>query len=568
MANLYRKTYTRALPDGAEVFTRRGKKLAKWTDGRGRKQTAELARDGEKVILESAVWYARYRDADGVEKRVSTGCRDEQPARQVLADLLSEAEKVRSGILTRGEAQTVGHADRALAEHFADYMDFLKAKTVRGRRVSAAHRYNVGKQLARLARECGFRRIREVSRQQVIRWMNAEADAGSMAPRTVNTHRAALMAFCNWAVKDHRLTSNPLEGLSKADESDVRRERRALAGEEIAALLEAARTRPLCDALTIRRGKRKGQQVAKVSDAERARLARLGRERALIYKTMIYTGLRKGELASLPVSALHLDDESSYVELAGKNAKSGRGATIPLRADLVDDLRGQVADRLTEYRRQTLAEGRGENAEAPPGDMKLFTVPRDFIKIFDRDLVAAGLARVVEIEQTGKTRIDKTDAEGRTIDIHCLRHTFATMLSQAGVAPRMAQELLRHSDIRLTMNTYTHLQLVDTAEAVECLPRVGRPDGRADSQKRTGTDDGVCGAENGAEISAGMQESPVTGRQRMAGHFDRVIEADSPQAPVNKRKRKPSSAKEKGFVKAGERIRTVDVQLGKLAFYH
>jgi len=32
---------------------------------------------------------------------------------------------------------------------------------------------------------------------------------------------------------------------------------------------------------------------------------------------------------------------------------------------------------------------------------------------------------------------------------------------------------MRHSDIRLTMTTYTHLGLVDTAGAVEALPSVG-----------------------------------------------------------------------------------------------
>jgi hypothetical protein len=50
----------------------------------------------------------------------------------------------------------------------------------------------------------------------------------------------------------------------------------------------------------------------------------------------------------------------------------------------------------------------------------------------------------------------------------------ARLTPKAGVAPRMAQELMRHSDIRLTMNTYTHLHLVDTAGAVEALPSINR----------------------------------------------------------------------------------------------
>ena len=39
-----------------------------------------------------------------------------------------------------------------------------------------------------------------------------------------------------------------------------------------------------------------------------------------------------------------------------------------------------------------------------------------------------------------------------------------------GVLPSVAQKLMRHSDIRLTMNTYTHLELADTAGAVASLP--------------------------------------------------------------------------------------------------
>ncbi len=91
--------------------------------------------------------------------------------------------------------------------------------------------------------------------------------------------------------------------------------------------------------------------------------------------------------------------------------------------------------------------------------------------------MAAGLARAVTDAQTGKTRIDKTYADGRTLDVHCLRHTFATLLSKSGVVPRMAQELMRHSDIRLTMNVYTYPQLIDTARGGN-RPHNIRPQGK------------------------------------------------------------------------------------------
>jgi len=55
MATIYRKSYRRALPDEAEVRQRRGKLVARWTDGYGRRRTADMADDGESTIVESPV---------------------------------------------------------------------------------------------------------------------------------------------------------------------------------------------------------------------------------------------------------------------------------------------------------------------------------------------------------------------------------------------------------------------------------------------------------------------------------------------------------------------------------
>ena len=40
---------------------------------------------------------------------------------------------------------------------------------------------------------------------------------------------------------------------------------------------------------------------------------------------------------------------------------------------------------------------------------------------------------------------------------HCLRHTFCTMLYEAGVDPLVAKEIMGHSDIKTTLGIYTHL---------------------------------------------------------------------------------------------------------------
>ncbi len=43
------------------------------------------------------------------------------------------------------------------------------------------------------------------------------------------------------------------------------------------------------------------------------------------------------------------------------------------------------------------------------------------------------------------------------IRVHDLRHTVASILLEAGVHPKIVQDLLGHSTIRLTLDTYSHL---------------------------------------------------------------------------------------------------------------
>ena len=129
-----------------------------------------------------------------------------------------------------------------------------------------------------------------------------------------------------------------------------------------------------------------------------------------------------------------------------------------------------------------------------PADMPLFTVPAGLVRILDRDLVAAGIARRVEVSP-GKWKIDKRDERGRTVDVHSLRHTFGTLLSAAGVAPRTAQAAMRHSTIDLTMNVYTDPKLLDVAGAMDSLPALPLGDGRqtaANVLSATGTDDSTA----------------------------------------------------------------------------
>jgi integrase len=59
---------------------------------------------------------------------------------------------------------------------------------------------------------------------------------------------------------------------------------------------------------------------------------------------------------------------------------------------------------------------------------------------------------------------------GRYADFHSCRHLFITSLERAGVRPKVAQTLARHSEIRLTLNVYSRTELSEQTAAIGALP--------------------------------------------------------------------------------------------------
>lgn len=54
---------------------------------------------------------------------------------------------------------------------------------------------------------------------------------------------------------------------------------------------------------------------------------------------------------------------------------------------------------------------------------------------------------------------------------HVTRHTAATLLLMQGVHPRVVQELLGHSSITVTMDTYSHVLPSMGAQAAQAMDR-------------------------------------------------------------------------------------------------
>ena len=212
--------------------------------------------------------------------------------------------------------------------------------------------------------------------------------------------------------------------------------------------------------------------------------------RKAAYLTALFTGLRRNELKQLEWSDAHLDSPEPYLAVRPSTTKNKRDATIRLHDQLASELR----------------------AIKPKGDLvgvQIFSGSRfPGMWVFKSDLVRAG--------------IPYADALNRKADFHALRYTFATNLTKAGVQPREAMELLRHSDLRLTMKTYTDAGMLCTGEAVSKLPFFAvTPSGQ--------TRVGPMAAVPDAQIDAQTPVSAGRGLARRGTKVQTVFATETPQ---------------------------------------
>jgi integrase len=467
VGTIFRPKTTHPLPRGAEITERDGKRTARWRNAHGVIRTAEVRETGRGtcIVRESMKYLARFRDGENVVRTVSTGCSDRAAANAKLVEFVRRAEMVRAGVLSPAEDACSDHRRTLVGRHVEDFLASLRARG-NGER----HVRNIKRLLNVVLSECQIRALRDIKRETIERWLTSGSNV-TRAARTRNMYLGALRSLMKWCIETERLLVDPTIHIRRADESvDRRRVPRALSEDELVRLLDAARRRPLAEALKFNRGWRKGQNGARLRPETYAKLEQLGHARSLIYKTLVLTGLRLGELAAIRVC----DVEGDHIVLDARHEKNRRGSMIPLRPDLAQDLRAWIGER-----REGL----------------LFDVSPNLVKVFDRDLKFAGIA--------------KRDERNRTACVHSLRHSFATLMSCNGVAPRVAQAAMRHSTMDLTMRVYTDPKLLDVASALDALPELCLAAGPAPA---AGSDDGPALAASPA--ARGPAASPR--RQRTA----------------------------------------------------
>ena len=188
---------------------------------------------------------------------------------------------------------------------------------------------------------------------------------------------------------------------------------------------------------------------------EMTRLLKVARVRGreAWYLAAAFAGLRRSDLSRLTWSAIDFNESTITIS----DGKAKRCDIIPMHPQLADAL---------QRRKQA-------NPALPTARVWSSTV--------------GNLTRQKDFERAG---IAARDEAGRVADLHALRTTLGTMLARAGVAPQIAQRIMRHSDYRTTLAHYTVLGLTDTASAMAKLPTIAANEWEANAA--TGTNDATA----------------------------------------------------------------------------
>lgn len=341
---------------------------------------------------------------DGKPKQKWRSFKTEKEAETWLTEMLG---KRNTGTYTEPTKQTI---EAYLTDWLATVSPSLKASTAASYK-NIIYRY--------LVPSIGFIKVKDLSAERIGKLYIDLADpqrkrnaddkkARPLSSRTVRYAATILKAALEAAVRDGKLGKNPAKYV-RPPMLEAKREKRTWTAKQVADFLASVRESDLYAA----------------------------------YHLAASTGLRRGEVCGLrwkdiDFEAGRLTVERNIVMVAGKptetTPKRGKGRTIAIDAATLEVLR--------DHRTKQLARVYDADPEATPPE-------EVFIDEFFQPLNPEALSYRFELA---------VKASGLPyISLHGLRHTWATLALQAGEHPRIVQERLGHSSIRVTMDIYSHV---------------------------------------------------------------------------------------------------------------
>ena len=365
----------------------------------------------------SPFWSFVFKDAAGVVRRRSAKTKDLRIARERLADAIREAEQQKAGHVDHyAETRKTPTAD--LVVQFKSHLE--------GEGRTEVYVKAVTRQIRGYLTFASPPTIGSVHPPDVERFLDQVRQKHSV--KTRDNYAGALRAFGRWLERSGRWQVDPFRSvLTRTPKRDKHRtyKRHSFRFEEAERLVEAAWARFEAE-------KAQGTGGCPVWPG----YDEVVRDRQVLYWTALTTGFRVAECAALRWEDITFDERAPCVRLAGCFTKNGNDARVPLQGFVVQALKDMRA------RRSKAAVRRGDPVVTQTDHV--FKVPRTIAEIVRKDAAFAGL-------------IPEKSPTSKRVDFHALRKSCARILIELNVHPKIIQAVLRHSDIRLTMDLYGEL---------------------------------------------------------------------------------------------------------------
>jgi len=193
-----------------------------------------------------------------------------------------------------------------------------------------------------------------------------------------------------------------------------------------------------------------------------------------IFLLMLCTGLRSGEALGMQIDDIDFENRELTVNrTVGVIPKTGGGVrfyvntpktkagrrTIPLSSKVAALLQMQIDKRneLVNHLRERWEE-RGQTTEYADAGYLYLTIQGNIINR-------------ANLDNKQDVLLSRSDISPR-VTLHGLRHTFATRWLEAGLDVRSLAEILGHTDVKMTLNIYTHALPEQKRKNIDAMDRL------------------------------------------------------------------------------------------------
>ena len=310
-------------------------------------------------------------------------------------------------------------AAKDLFEHIEDWAQIVLAR--KNNTEQHARRYR--NYIRHLAENLNWTTINHIDDEKAAKYLRNKG----LSPTSQRQYLIALENFCQWLYDRGRVRVKIIRQTISKPKPTLLTKRRPYTPDEATQLLEYLKTLDRYPDQNIR---------------ERWN----GYDRYMIYKTMMYTALRKTELSEVRVYHLQLSLRQPIIHVDEVITKNDKEADIPIPEELAAELREYIKGKHPNTKVFWIIKGKNKTKMVKKGKKKVqqYVGPGGAKGMLHRDLEAAGLGYILET--------------ARKIDYHCFRHTAITWWLEGNtpsgrrLTPEHVRRLARLSSLAMVQN--------------------------------------------------------------------------------------------------------------------